>query len=264
MSKKSKIKKSKSLKDYYDSIDFDVWWDEFFTLHSKNGTLLYPTVWSFVKEKAKSGYHRRFLWWILGPRANKPDIKEFSSFRQKDWDSKRERRAPKETTKITEEINRSFSSLDELRSLGKINLDQIVRIVGLISQLDLEYGGQLNLPNLSYKLNTHRVSSYLRQREALLDQLHSAQLMFAKTRGVDFANLDSILAMIGPSVLGKAAQGIEETDPKKQAAIDSMQKVTLMLTKKCSTYDMRLPDTDAEKIIRDSGKTITIPKSKLN
>ena len=267
---KATKKRELTLKEYFDSIDFAEWWEEFATSFQKNGTFKYPTVYSFTKSKAKSKRHKDFLWWVLGPKVelHKDEVighKEFESFPQYDWADKREIGfwySSKNTEAIKKEAQRSFSAMDEVRAIGKLNLDDVGRLKTVIDQLDREYAGQLQLSNLSAKENILRVETYISLRSKFQDLLHRAQVMYAKTRGVDMSQLDSLLAITGSSILGTIA-GKAQDDPaqtKKLGIIDSLNQ---MMLSKANAYRMDLPDKDAETIIKDMGKLVVLDKKKV-
>lgn len=264
-------KATESFKDYFDSLALYEWWEQFTTSFNDNGTFKYQTVHQFIKVKAKNEKQRKFLWYILGPAIvlegdETNGHSDYSAFKQFDWADKREQGfwySNANTEKLKQEATKAYGAMDEVRAVGKVNLDDICRIKTILDQLDREYGGQLNIPSFSSKENALRIATYTSLRSQLQIQLHSAQLMYAKTRGVDMNQLSELVAVAGASILGTLSGHVGKEDPALTAKIGTMDKLRDMLLTKSTNYEMPLPDKDMEAIIKDTGRIIHIDQKKV-
>lgn len=264
--KKKKHKTGSSLHDYFESLDFISWWEDFTQSFTENGQLKYFSVSAFIKAKTKDVKKREFLWWILGKKVNDGEIprnKDFAKYPQFDWDAQREKgfwysNSNIENIKLA--ASNKMSSIEEVRAIGKFNLDDMGRIKALCDQLDREFGGRLNLPGLSAKENVLRLTNYLHLRQTLQSQLHNAQSMFAKTRSVDMDALEGVLSVIGPTLLGTVANADKQLAPEIQQKVDLFESLTSMQMKKAAKWQMELPDRAMQQAV--NGKTITIDKKK--
>lgn len=253
------------LQDYFDSLDLYSWWEDFSNTYADNGLRKYTTVHAFIKHKTKDEYKRKFLWWILGPTAETPRNPEFAKFKQFDWETKRGKDfwcSSKEIKDIEYEIKHRMSSVDEVKATGAFNIEEMRRNQILIEQLDSEFGGRLQLPNLSAKENDIRLRNYFGLREKLQAALHQAQMMFAKTRNIDFAALAEMLAVVGPSMIGQMSSE-QQVDEATQRKLDGFNNVTQMLLTKSSQWGIKLPDADIEKVVKQAGKPVTIDRKKV-
>jgi hypothetical protein len=265
---KSNGNKGVKLKDYFESIDLYSWWEQFSLSFAENGQHKYITVHSFIKAKTSDPKKREFLWWVLGPKEGEPRNKEFKTYPQFDWQNKRGNEFWLSNQKV-EDIKHAASSrmnaIDEVRATGEFNLDSLGRLQILLHQLDSEYAGRLNLPNLSAKENSIRLNEYFSLRSKLQGQLHDAQMMFARTRSVDMAQLESLLQVVGPSLIGQITGNTNQVDPATQRKLDAFTDMSTMMLEKANAWNIKLPDADAEKIIRKASSPITIDrKTKVN
>lgn len=266
-SKHKTRKPAKSLQDYYESIDFYGWWEDFSLTYSENGQHKYITVHSFIKKKTSDTNKRAFLWWILGPKDGEPRKAEYKTFPQFDWEYKRGVEfwcSNKNIEDIRTAASNRASGIDEVKAIGSFNLDSMTRIKMLSDQLDREFGGRLQLPNLSAKENDIRLNNFLSLRSKLQAMLHSEQMMFAKTRSVDMAQLDALLQVIGPSLIGQVTTDAK-LDADTQAKVNAFGSLNQMILQKASDWSLKLPDKDMEDIVRKGSKPMLIDrKQKVN
>jgi hypothetical protein len=54
-------------RNYYKSIPWPAWWDEFNSAIDKNGRRKYRTTWGFICAKTKIHWQRTILWEMIGP-----------------------------------------------------------------------------------------------------------------------------------------------------------------------------------------------------
>lgn len=255
------------LQEYYESLDLYAMWEKFSLSYEENGQHKYITVHSFIRKFTKDEKKREFLWWILGPTGGQPRNPEFAKYQQFDWDDKRGRQfwcSSAKIENIKREATARMSSIDEVKAIGAFNLDDMSRIKVLCDQLDSEFGGRLQLPNLSAKENDLRLNNYLALRQKLQAMLHDAQMMFAKTRSMDMSQLAEMLAVVGPSMIGQISS-TQQVDENTQRKLNTFNDITQMMLAKSSSWGIDLPDKDMEKIIKKASEptTIVVDKKKV-
>lgn len=273
----TKTKTQRKNRDEYqallDNYDLAEWWDEFINTPSKNGTLKYPTVYSFIKKKAKTKKEKEFLWWVLGPPVDSKEKKghKFEKYPQFDWEAKREKGSwfvSKNVEELKQEVRRSHSAMDAIKAMGEINLDVIGRLKSVAEQIDREFGGKIFLPDLSMKENAFRSKLYFQLQEQLVGLFRECQLMFARTQGIDMERLEGILAMFGPKVIqhlagASAIQGASEDEHTKSLGTVAEQ-LNKMLVAKAVDYELQLPSKEMEDVVKKAPITIDIKNKKPN
>lgn len=266
MKAKKKQSGQPSLQKFYDSIDFSEWWEEWAHARNKNGTLKFPTIYAFIKTKTKVEKNRKLLWWVLGPTVDLQENqllgnKEFGAFKQFDWMRCREDgfwHSSKNVEMIAAEANTRFSAIDQMRSVGKVTIENIKRMQVLIEQLDREYTGQLMLPNFTAQENHIRVTNYLSLRQAMTEQLHSSITMYGKTCGLDVQRLDALIPIIGASLMGISSS--QESDPETQQKVKSYDNVLKMMLTKAAIHKMPLPQDIEESLKSTMNKPMLIDR----
>jgi hypothetical protein len=269
--KKSKVKpkdkdKVGKIQNYYESLDLQTWWEQFTTKCNENGTLKYPTVWSFISAKTKDKKQRSFLWWLLGPKGESEEYKKYPQF---DWEDRKEKGHWYNSTnvdKLKKEVKAHTNALDALREVGKVNIDFISRLVHLAQEIDREYLGRLFLPELSQKENTFRVKTYTNLLGDLQLMMDRAQIMFGRTQGMDLERLDTFLEMFGKGMSQAAAQmgfvNAKTIDAEVDPSRSAMQKVMEMVMAKKAAFDLDLPDPEMDEIISNtSNKPVLISRT---
>lgn len=264
---KTKTRKPvKSLQAYYDQIDFYSWWEQFSLSFQENGQHKYITVHSFIKAKTSDPKKREFLWWVLGPKEGEPRNKEYAKYPQFDWEHKRGNEfwcSSKNIEDIKHAASHRMSSIDEIKAIGSFNLDGMGRVKRLLDQLDSEFAGRLQLPNFSVKENSIRLNEYLSIRSKLLGQMHEEQMMFAKTRSVDMSQLEALLQIVGPSLIGDV-NSEAKLDPNTQRQVNAMNELNLMMVEKAKMFNMKLPESHTD-LAKKASSPITIDrKTKVN
>lgn len=248
MPKAKKVKKKHdSYRTYFDSLDLSEWWDEFANTFEKNGTQKFQTVYSFIKTKTKDKKKRDFLWWILGPKLEDTTGHALANYSQYDWQEKRERgfwHSSANVEELRKTVKRQHSSLEQVRELGKVNIDFLATLKNVSDQIDREYNGQIFLKSLSAKENAARARLYIELKKDLSEMIKEVQLVFAKTQGVDMERIEGMLQIIGPAMMQRIF-GVSdgEQEPQGRGGLqDVAGKLTKMLMNKAVDYEMTLPD----------------------
>lgn len=264
--KTKKPSKGTKLFDWYEGLDLYSWWEQFSLSYADNGQHKYVTVLSFIKAKTSDPKKKELLWWVLGPKAEEPRNPELKSLPQFDWQQKRSEGFWNSNNKI-ETIKQAaasrMSSIDEVKATGAFNLDDMGRIKMLADQLDSEFGGRLQLPNLSAKENDLRLNNYLRLRSTLQSMLHQAQEMFAKTRSMDFNAIAEMMTVVGPAMLGQLASTTGQLDPDTQRKLNSYDQAVHMMMNKSGDWNIPLPDKEMSDLVKKKSSPTIIDRKKV-
>lgn len=261
---KSKAASSSRESKYVDSIDFRSWWESFRFDINKNGTQKYKTVWQFITTRTKVGWQRDLLYWMLGPKVEGDPASPYSKFEQFDWDDKLKKGvwyASDNIEKLHRSLDAKHNAMSKLAELGGVNVDFIARLQNILATIDSEFGGRLQLPDLSRKANEARIDLYMKLNRQVLDMLREAQVMYGKTQGVDLVQLTQFIGMFGKGMGQVAGMGqilglntsdaVSEEDSKHK---DAFSKILDMVVTKSANYDLQLPDKKMEEILVDSRK----------
>lgn len=271
--KKSKKKRSASTpqtsslskeQTYIESIDLFDWWDDFMYATNKNGSIKYPTVWSFIQKKTKIDWQRRMLYWMLGPKVDNKDIaaSPYKDYPQYDWYEKRERGywfGSQNVEDLRKDFANQMSALDKVANLGDVNIDIIGQLRELGKQIQREFGGRLFLPDASIKENMMRANLYMNLQKQFMTMMEQAQKMYSRTQGVDLDGINQFLAMMAAGA-GQAAGSIgmnrllgdaggKTIDADTLQASETVKQLLQMTMKKSVELNVPLPDPDMEKII---------------
>jgi len=261
-SKHKPIKKVSAIpreKEYLNSLDLVEWWEEFATATHKNGTQKYPTVWSFIKAKAKHEWQRKFLYWILGPKAEGQS--PYPDFAQYDWEAKRDRGfwySSKNIETLKAEVKGKATSFARLQTAGDSLLDNLAELAELDKQISKEFGGRLMLPNNTADENAARMNLYLTLKEKVQTMKAHILQTYAKTQGMDLNQLSNFLELFANG-MGKAVAsqlGFGSPSPAQLEAENSESKYNNVLMqlhdmtlKKSADLDLALPSSEMEKVV---------------
>ena len=263
-SKKTKASSSKGsdgkVEAFVNSLQLNEMWEEFHNAFNSNGTPRYKTVWSFISKYTKVEKHRDILYWMLGPKVViKPGEVAKYNLDQYDWEDKRQRGywfLDQNVQNLKQDIHAKAIAYQAIKEAGKVNVDTIAMLNKLLMQLEVEFGGRLFLPELSVKENAMRATLYMQLVEKITTISNQAQLMFAKTQGMDLERLDQFFAMFG-SAMGRTAatlMGAPQDDSGDNASGHHLTmktqfaKVLDMVTNKAAEYNLPVPDDIAAAI----------------
>jgi len=248
---------------YLQSLDLQEWWDEFAHSHKRNGTQTYPTVWSFVKKKAKVKWQRDFLYWLLGPIAEGES--PYPGITQLDFNGKRERGFWHSSTNIEnfkKEVNAKASSFQRIQSAGNSLLEDLARLGELQKKIDNEYGGALHLPDNTVEENHARVSMYMSLTQQLMTMKQALLHTYAKTQGMDMSQLSNFINLfasgMGRQVAAQLGFGEAETAEKEETTFHKvLNQFSEMTLRKSAQMGLPLPaemETAAVEIITPTKK----------
>ena len=184
------------------------------------------------------------------------------------WVAKRERGfwfSSKNIENIKQDIANKASAYEAVRQAGKVNIDTIALLNSLLKQLDTEFGGRLFLPNLSSKENAMRATLYMNLVEKITTISHAAQIMYARTQGLDLQRLDEFFKMFGSSMGRTAATLMGQSAEVEEGSSNHLKKhfnaVVEMVMSKSNEYELQLPENLAQAIEESSTPK---KKSKVN
>ena len=268
--KKQKKSGVDKLAAYVDSLDFNAMWESFANSFNENGTPRYRTVWSFITKQTKDAKERDILYWMLGPRVEiEKGQKPKYSLEQYDWEDKRQKGfwfSSKNIENLKTDIHNKASAYESVRQAGRVNVDTIAMLNNLLRQLETEFGGRILLPNLTTKENMLRANLYMNLLERITKLSTDAQLMYAKSQGLDLENLDAFFQLFGAqmgktaaTLMGQKAELADKTNPLQA----QFSKVVEMVTTKATEFSLPLPDNLAQ-AIKETSESKSSKKAKVN
>lgn len=255
---------------YFDELDLNQLWEDFANSFNKNGTPEFKTAWSFVCKKTKIDWQRKVLYWVVGPAVvvEKGQRPEFN-LPQFDWEEKRKKGfwySSESIEALRHDINAKASAYEAVRQAGKVNVTTIARLDGLLKQLEDEFGGRIMLPNLSMKENSMRAQLYMTLVSQIVNLSSNAQLMFARTQGLDLERLDTFFQMFG-SQMGKTAAMLMGNTAVAETTEHPLRKqfeqVVNLVTNKATEFGLPLPN-DLAAAIKETTVEAKIQKKKVN
>lgn len=262
-SKQKKLSKKKSVSkdlDYVNSLDLVNMYEEFTQSFNDNGTPKYKTIWSYITAFTKDAKKRDILYWLLGPKVTieKGQIAKYD-LDQYDWESKRRNGfwfTSDNIENLKQDIHSKASAYASVKEAGKVNLDTIAVLNGLLKQVLDEFGGGIFLSKLSIKENAFRAQLLLQLIEKITSISNNAQLMYARTQGLDLERLDQFFQLFGTSMGRTAAllmgnQLESSEDDKNNQLQKQFSQVVKMVTQKSTEYELPIPTdiADAIKIV---------------
>lgn len=276
MKKKTKVKapvdvlahlQSLSLTDmrrFYKYTDWSKLWEQFYLSVDSHNQPKYKTLFAFVKEVAKSKDQRKFLSWYLGPvDEDSKDYKDqaklysFVPDGAVDWLKRRDTGGwhTEETLKrFTKEIRNKWNALESLREAGNtLILPSLVRYEHLSQQLDDAFKGTFFIPGISFKEMEERAEAYLKLHSRLLDLKGSAQDLYAKAHGINFADMSGLVQIMTAQAMAASQKQLQEGGASKHNAV--LTSLVDMITEKAAIYKMPLPDDMNQKIIDVTNQT---------
>lgn len=266
---KTKVEGDK-IEDFVNSLQLNEMWEEYAHGFNSNGTPKYKTVWSYISKFTKVPRERDILYWMLGPKVILEDeqIPKYK-LEQYDWEARRQQGfwySSKNIETLKSDISRKASAYESVKQAGKVNVDTIAMLNGLLRQLDEEFGGRLFLPDLSMKENTLRAQLYMMLVEKITTISNQAQLMYARTQGLDLERLDQFFSMFGTSMGRTASMLMGQTLEADSSGINPLTKqyakVVEMVTAKASEYDLPIPDDIAAAIQEVQQEVVQEKKSR--
>lgn len=229
------------MREFHSSVDWAEWWEEFYTAITPGGTPLYKTFRKFASAKASNQAQRNFIEYLIGP----PDLFEqvpslWLKWKPMDWEEKRATGgwySDKSIQALSTVIKDQRDAINALRASGnQITLRSLVRFESLAQQLDKEFRGRFFVEGLSYADNLSRANSYLHLHRQIQILQQSAQDMFAKAHGINYA-VDGFQTLL----MGMKAAA-QETDVTSTRTGKMMSKIIEMTLSKAATHDIPVPE----------------------
>jgi hypothetical protein len=244
----------KDVASFYRSIDWSVWWEEFYLSIDSKNRYVYPSLCRFVQTKSKSREQRKFLMWYLGPVTDEKPPYTFPGGPREpvDWEGKRQSGgwfSDRNMKALSQELSRRMNALDALRDTGNRYAAHFLRRADqLAAQADEYFRGVLFLPGLNFQEATARAGVYLRFQESLLRYYRDAQEVYARSHGINFEDMSGLVKLMEAATVGAAQQAaIEGKETPQQAAISKLVEMTMA---KAGRYSLPLP-AEAEQAIID-------------
>lgn len=261
--KKTKSKKTKTKVDDFDDLvdrsltdmnryhkmtDWSAMWEDFYLSLNTDGTRKYAGIYQFASAKAKGPSQKRFLLWYLGPKNDPPleeDIKYKWAGPPQCWMEKRNTggwHTSDNLRKVTTEIRRRNHVLDAMEEVGRtVTLNSVARAEQLAQQIDHFFDGTPLVRGLTLEQNEKRALLYIQLQTKVLGLQERAFSLFAKSHGVDFNDLGSLVQFYQAAALARTVRGDVDTPKSKgQLAVESLVEMTLA---KSQRFNIALPTT---------------------
>jgi len=250
--------KNRTLDDmqrFYRTLDLAGLWEEFYASIGSSGRPLYNTVRQFAKAKAVNEKQLEFLLWLFGPEGADPQADLLYPFAKPlDFEKKRASGGwfTDEALKAhSREIAREISALDALRMAGNgITINSLVRMENLARRLDEDFGGRFFVEGLSMKQNLERASEYVSLHARLLNMIAQAQDIYAKSHGINFADMSGFERLLAAQAMTLAAS----SNARESRAFQAIHDITEMTLEKAAKHGFELPSEITNKIVTIEGK----------
>jgi hypothetical protein len=259
--KKTAQPKNRALGDmqrFYQSLDFAALWNDFYVTIDTGGRPKYKSAQQFAKSLAQNEGQLEFLIWLLGPKQGAdPRLSAMFPFASPlDFDVKRETggwftadNLKAHSKVIREQIN----ALEALKSAGNgITIHSLARMENLAERLDLDFGGRFFVDGLSLKDNIERARLYVSLHERLLHMIGFAQDIYAKSHGINFADMSGFERLLQAQALAMASS----SNVRESRADKVMGKLIEMALDKSAKHGIQLPAEVEKVVVSQAEKTV--------
>lgn len=249
------------MRRFYRSLDLSALFETFADSMTSTGHYRYPTAYQLAISKGVNQEQKDFLIYLLGPDPGDPDLAlRFAGIQPLDFDKKRKTGkwfTSENVRAHSEAIRREINALDALREAGnRITVNSLVRMENLARQLDADFGGRFFVDGLSHEENMRRAKTYIDLHTRLLHLIGEAQDIYAKSHGINFADMSGFERLLAAQALTLAAQhGGHES--KAGQVLDKIVQMTL---EKHAEHKIPLPATIENVVVMD-GKPIKKDKN---
>jgi hypothetical protein len=255
---KSKTKAVPKMKDrtiddmqrYYRSLDLASLWQDFYAKINKGGRPLYTSARMLARAVGENDKQREFLGYLLGPKSGDVDLaKQFTFVEPLDFDQKRDKGGwfTEDSLKAHAKVIRDqINALDALRSAGNgITLHSFVRMEKLAQQLDEDFSGKFFVDGATLKENEQRAQLYIALHDRLLHMIGYAQDIYAKSHGINFADMSGFEKLLAAQALMiGAGQAAKESRTEKV-----LTSIVEMVLEKGARHGLDLPASVTGKVI---------------
>ena len=197
--KRSENKNGKAM-DFYKSVRWDEWWDEFCTATLPNGRLKYKTAWSFAKAKVKKESQRQLIYEMIGPAPETPK-EHWRVPWLGDWQKRRANGFwalddPAKVAGIKKALKERQDALEAALAIAPLSVQQIQRWIRLTEKIDEAFNGEPFLKEFSanHPKNEARFKAYMQMHTAAARQLRAASEMYLSLHGLNPSEPDKWLA----------------------------------------------------------------------
>jgi hypothetical protein len=238
----------KSMIAFHRSQDWIALWEEFYLTIDTTGRHRYRSVAAFAREKGTNVAQKEFLKWYLGPFDPESELNEkFKWTKPLDWENKRATGGwytDENLKAATKEVRSKMDALSALKEAGSVPLRFLYRLDKLSQKLDQAFLGELFVPGKSEADNLARTRCYFGLIDHLLKMSGEAQQLYAKSLGIDFANLE------GFGMLMAASASVQTDNTKATSRLSqAMEEMMAMAMAKEARYGNIMPEELTRKLI---------------
>lgn len=250
--KKKPGRPSQNMFNFFSSIDWVAYWEEWLTKVRPDGKPYYRSPLQFAVAKGKNQPEKDFIVWFLGAKGDEDHNHRYPFTTPQDWLKKRETGGwytDDQLKQVSREFAAKENALEALREAGnKYILRFFPRLERLAQKLDEAFLGELVLPNNSWAENLARIRQYFGFYQDLLGMSERAQEMYAKAHGVSLENMESFAQLLTISATLHQQTG----DQSQRRLNHAMQEIAAMALMKSHKYGTPIPDDVKDKLIEAS------------
>lgn len=227
------------MRRFHRGLDLAVLWEEFQNTVDASGRLRFKTSRQLALKIGVNDKQKEFLTWLLGPGDAQGNLL-YPFAKPVDFDGKRAQGGWFSEDKLraqSKAICREINALEAMRAAGNgIIVNSLARMESLSRRLDEEFGGSFFADGLSAKENRERALLYVQLHERLLLMLGRAQDLYAKSHGINFADMSGFERLIAAqAMIAASSSGMRESRVGKvlkqivEAALDKSVKYAIPL-----------------------------------
>ena len=249
------------MKRFYGSLDLKEMWEEFTGAVASSGKLRYRSARQFANAKGENETQKDFLAWLLGPAKPRDPVRAsiYTFAEPYDFDAKRKFGGwfnEENLRAHSKAIRQEMVALDALRAAGNgITINSLARMEQLAAQLDTDFGGVFFVDGLSLDDNVKRASAYIRLHEKILGMIAQAQDLYAKSHGINFADMSGFERLLTAQALALATGDVK----RETRAAQVLGRIVEMTLEKSTKYQTELP-ASVEKVIVDTKQELVPAK----
>lgn len=243
---------------FYKSIRWDRWWDEFTSKLTKKGRLQFKSAWDFCQQKGKDATQRELLWQMIGPQPLADPKKKLKVPWLGDWEKRRSSGfwSFTESGKM-ESVRRVIKERQELLDASKAMAPHVAQMLErwlrLSEKVDMAFGGEPFLEDLAPHtgLAKKRFRAYLRMHSDVQKQVVEIMRQWLLVHGLNPEQPQhwvAMAALAGGVIGGALGSGNGNASPGLPPGITATDlQLAQMFRTKHELYGLEIPGIEVEK-----------------
>lgn len=250
----------RALQQFVSSVNWNEWWEEFFTAKNPNGTFVYVTSWDFAKKKGRNPAEQKAIYWCIGPKPTRTDetgkevgmpVKWLGN-----WDEQRATTlyyADKKIQALKKVLTERADGLEAARGVATVALDWMAKVDRWSQQISQAFQDALVVPGDKVDKNFSRARQFLQLQEQCQEMQTKAVGLFLRCQGL---NVDDVSALAQMAAVGaKAALSGVETASNITQKEQVLKTLMSTFVEKSRIWGLSLPGTE------EPSRTIIVDKA---